>query len=70
MRFVRLRLLLLILSPATIIPVPVFAQERAYFVTYDHYMEERGNFEVALATTTGFPTDDNDKYTAPWVELE
>src|SRR5205085_11318105 len=31
------------------------AQERAYFVTYDHYLEETGNLEVAVASTTGFP---------------
>ena len=47
-----------------------FAQERAYFVTYDHYLEERGNLEVAVATTTGFPKDGDSAYTAPWLELE
>ena len=46
------------------------AQERAYFVTYDHYLEERGNLEIAVATTTGFPRDGNSTYTAPWLELE
>ena len=47
-----------------------FAQERAYFVTYDHYLEERGNLEIAVATTTGFPKAGNSTYTAPWLELE
>ena len=46
------------------------AQERAYFVTYDHYLEERGNLEIAVATTTGFPKNDHATYTAPWLELE
>ena len=46
------------------------AQERAYFVTYDHYLEEPGNFEIAVATTTGFPKAGNSAYTAPWLELE
>jgi len=46
------------------------AQERAYFVTYDHYLEERGNLEIAVATTTGFPKGDRAVYTAPWVEFE
>lgn len=46
------------------------AQERAYFVTYDHYLEERGNLEVAVATTTGIPRKNQDVYTAPWLELE
>jgi hypothetical protein len=46
------------------------AQERAFFVTYDHYLEERGNLEIGLATTTGFPKGDQSAYTAPWLELE
>jgi len=46
------------------------AQESAYVVTYDHYLEERGNLEIALATTSGFPKGDQRAYTAPWLELE
>lgn len=46
------------------------AQERAYFVTYDHYLEERGNLEIAVASTTGVPKSDRSAYTAPWIELE
>jgi hypothetical protein len=46
------------------------AQERAYFVTYDHYLEEPGNLEIAVATTTGVPRQDRRAYTAPWLELE
>ena len=46
------------------------AQERAYFVTYDHYLEERGTLEIAIATTTGFPKGGDSAYTAPWLELE
>jgi hypothetical protein len=48
----------------------VFAQERPYFVTYDHYLEESGNLEVALATTTGLPKQNQSVYTAPWLEIE
>jgi hypothetical protein len=51
-------------------PRPASAQERAYFVPYDHYLEEPGNLEVALATTTGFPKAGNPSYSAPWLELE
>lgn len=47
-----------------------FAQERAYFSTYDHYLEETGNLEVAVATTTGIPQNGQSAYTAPWLELE
>jgi hypothetical protein len=46
------------------------AQERAYFVTYDHYLEEPGNLEIALINTTGLPKNDHAVYNAPWVELE
>jgi hypothetical protein len=46
------------------------AQERAYFVTYDHYLEEPGNLEIALANTTGIPKDNHALYNAPWLELE
>jgi hypothetical protein len=48
---------------------PVLAQERAYFVTYDHYLEEPGNLEIAIASTTGAPRHDHAAYTAPWLEL-
>jgi hypothetical protein len=46
------------------------AQERAYFVTYDHYLEERGNLEIAVASTTGIPKKNEPAYTAPWLEVE
>lgn len=49
---------------------PVRAQERAYFVTYDHYLEEPGNLEIAVATTTGVPKNNRAGYSAPWLELE
>ena len=29
--------------------LPASAQERAYFVTYDHYLEEPGNLEIAVS---------------------
>jgi hypothetical protein len=46
------------------------AQERAYFSTYDHYLEEAGNLEVAVAMTTGGPKHGESAYIAPWLELE
>ncbi len=49
---------------------PARAQERAYFVTYDHYLEEPGNLEIALANTTGLPKHDHATYNAPWLEVE
>jgi hypothetical protein len=50
--------------------LPASAQERAYFVTYDHYLEEPGNLEIAVATTTGLPKNKQAVYTAPWIEIE
>ncbi len=49
---------------------PALAQQRAYFVTYDHYLEEPGNLEIAVQTTTGVPRHDQRVYTAPLLELE
>lgn len=49
---------------------PAIAQERAYFVTYDHYLEEPGNLEIAVANTTGIPKGNHAAYSAPWLELE
>ncbi len=49
---------------------PARAQQRAYFVTYDHYLEEPGNLEIAVQTTTGVPRHDQRVYTAPLLELE
>jgi hypothetical protein len=50
--------------------VPVGAQERAYFVTYDHYLEEPGNLEIAASNTIGLPKHGDRGYSAPWLELE
>ena len=47
-----------------------YAQEPAYFVTYGHYLEEPGNLEIAVASTTGVPRGDDGAYWAPWLELE
>lgn len=52
------------------VAVPARGQERAYFVTYDHYLEEPGNLEIAVANTTGLPKGDGRAYNAPWLELE
>ena len=55
---------------SSVMVTPVAAQERAYFVTYNHYLEETGSLEIAVATTTGFPKHQDARYTAPWLELE
>ena len=54
---------------AILTAVPANAQERAYVVTYDHYLEEPGNLEIAVSNTAGFPKEGRG-YSAPWLELE
>jgi hypothetical protein len=51
-------------------PASAVAQDRAYFVTYDHYLEEQGNLEIAVANTGGLPRGGHSAYNAPWLELE
>jgi hypothetical protein len=63
-------LLLVAAVACALAPRPAAAQERPYFVTYDHYLEERGELEVAIAATTGYPKGGDAAYTAPWLELE
>src|SRR3989442_6338159 len=60
----------LIASALTLSAVTASAQERAYFVTYDHYLEEPRNLEIAIASTTGIPKNGHAAYSAPWLELE
>jgi hypothetical protein len=48
----------------------VTAQERPYFVTYDHHLEEPGNLELAAASTVRVPRDGQPAYIAPWIEIE
>ncbi|HXD72083.1 MAG TPA: hypothetical protein VN628_00030 [Vicinamibacterales bacterium] len=65
---------LLILSAAALvlqlIPSRAAAQEHAYFVTYDHYLEEPGNLEIGLSSTSGLPRNGESPYHAPWLEIE
>jgi hypothetical protein len=48
---------------------PAHAQERPYFVTYSHEMEEPGNLEVELKGVTGRP-EAGDRFTAANLEFE
>jgi hypothetical protein len=59
---------LLLLLSGLVLPAP--AQERPYFVTYDHHLEEPGNLEVAAATTVRVPRNGQPAYIAPWIEIE
>jgi hypothetical protein len=46
------------------------AQESPYFVTYDHHMEEPGNLEIEVSSTTDIPRAGQKYYFAPWAEFE
>jgi hypothetical protein len=48
---------------------PLLAQERPYFVTYDHHMEEPGNLEVATNPVLGRTTGQN-SFIGNWTEFE
>ncbi len=48
---------------------PVHAQENAYIVTYDHYLEEPGSLEVEYFSTFGTQRAGNDFHSF-WVEFE
>ena len=55
---------LLALAPA------VRAQDKPYFVTYDHHLEEPGNLEISMSNTLGVPRAGQPVFAAPLLELE
>jgi hypothetical protein len=63
--------LLRLLLPVVIIAIgaPCFAQEKPYFVTYTHEMEEPGNLEIAMSNVTGKPQS-ADRFWGTAMELE
>src|SRR5437764_13414869 len=58
--------LLLSLAFARIAP----AQESPFFVTYTHHMEEPGNLDIEISSTSGVPRSGQKSYFAPYLELE
>ena len=52
-----------------VLPAAMFGQEKPYFVTYDHYLEEPGNLEIAA--NSAFATQHTARnFSAYWTELE
>ena len=47
----------------------LLAGDRAYFVAYDHHMEEPGSLELSLNPVFGHPEGGN-AYAAAWLEIE
>ena len=54
---------------ALLLPPLAAAQESAYIVTYNHYLEEPGNLEVEYNSTAGTQRGGNG-FMAYWAELE
>ena len=50
-------------------PACALPQERPYFITYDHYLEEPGNLEIAYSSTFGTQRAGND-FHSYWAEFE
>src|SRR3984893_15723689 len=59
----------LLLLFSALLPFRSLAQENAYIVAYDHYLEEPGNLEVEYFSTFGTQRGGND-FHAFWVEFE
>src|SRR5574340_296645 len=49
--------------------VAAAAQEKPYFVTYDHHLEEPGNLEISWMNTVGVQRNRLPTYWAPFLEL-
>jgi len=45
-------------------------QESPFFVTYNHHMEEPGNFDIEVSSTSDVPRSGQQTYFAPYMELE
>ncbi len=54
----------------TLATAATFAQEKPYFVTYDHTMEEKGNLEISSENTFGIQKQGLPTFYAPLGEFE
>jgi hypothetical protein len=61
---------LLFLASACMASPALNAQESPFFVTYTHHMEEPGNLDLEISSTTGVPRSGQQLYVAPYLELE
>jgi len=55
----------LLLAFACLTCLPARAQESPFFVTYTHHMEEPGNLDLEVSSTTGVPRAGQQRYIAP-----
>ena len=61
---------LALLALILLLAAPASGQESPYFVTYDDHMEEPGNLEVSVLSTTGVRGNGQPAYFAPFTEIE
>ncbi|MDP9263609.1 MAG: hypothetical protein M3O85_04720 [Acidobacteriota bacterium] len=66
----RLAARLTLLGLALLLAAPASGQESPYFVAYDDHMEEPGNLEVSVFSTTGIRGNGQPAYFAPFTEIE
>ncbi len=50
-------------------PIAATAQERPYFITYDHHLEEPGNLEISINPVVGVPKTAGN-FLGSWIEFE
>ncbi len=65
-----MRTTLYLLAICILLVATATAQESPYFVTYDHHLEEAGNLEIGISSTTGVPRTRERAFFAPYLELE
>ncbi len=61
---------LVCLSAVLVFALGARAQDKPYFVTYDHHLEEPGNLEISLSNNLGIPRAGQPVFAATLVELE
>jgi hypothetical protein len=61
--------LALLICAATTFALPMAAQDRPYFITYSHHLEEPGTLEIELSSHYATQRAGND-FIAPWIEFE
>lgn len=60
----------LLLALTCMASLALSAQESPFFITYTHHMEEPGNLDLEISSTTGVPRSGQQLYVAPYMELE
>jgi len=50
--------------------IGAFAQESPFFVTYTHHLEEQGELDLEVSSTSGVPRSGQRFYFAPYMEVE